>query len=443
MEELFANFEPKKESKAINVPLADRMRPQTIDDIVGQEHLFGEDAPLRGFIESKAFPSIILWGPPGVGKTTFAHIIAKYSGYYFTRISAVESGVKELREIIQNAEKISRSGKKFLLFIDEIHRFNKSQQDALLHSVESGLITLIGATTENPSFEVNSALLSRCRVYRLNAFTSEHLKTIISRAVRNDQVLSNYNITIEDLDFLCNISGGDARSALNALESAFYISNRESKDVIITKNLIEKALQRKTLAYDKKGENHYDTVSAFIKSLRGSDPDAALIWMAKMLNAGEDPKFIARRMVIFASEDIGNADPQALQVAVSVFNAVNLIGMPECTINLGQACTYLASAPKSNSSYRGIKDAMQIVNNSISITVPMHLRNAPTTLMKDIGYGEAYQYPHDYDGHFVQENYFPTELKPISLYKPGDNGKEADIKKHLAGLWQNRYKEKE
>lgn len=436
MEELF--FE-ENEDLVFLAPLADRVRPNSIDKILGQEHLLGEGAPLRHFFERKDFPSMIFWGPPGTGKTTLAYIIAKSSDFYFKRLSAVESGVKEVREVISNANKLLRSGKRTLLFIDEIHRFNKSQQDALLHAVEKGILTLIGATTENPSFEVNSALLSRCQVYRLHLLSNNDIRQVVSNALKDDIILKNYEIEIADWDFLLTISAGDARTALNAIELAFNIS-KEKEKIIITREKLEKALQQRTAQYDKKGESHYDTISAFIKSLRGSDPDAALFWLAKMLDAGEDPRFIARRMVIFASEDIGNADPFALTHAISVFQAVEMIGMPEAQINLAHGVTYLACCNKSNSSYMGLMNALSALENGAPTTVPLHLRNAPTQLMKKEGYGEAYQYPHSFEGHFVKEHYFPEGMEAKAFYKPGNFGKEALFKQRLLELWKERYK---
>jgi putative ATPase len=436
MNELFHNPEEEKDSSL--PPLADRMRPKNIDEVVGQEHLIGVDAPLRYFFETGEFPSIIFWGPPGTGKTTLAYLIAEKSNYDFTRLSAVESGVKDVREVINKAQYLKKQGKKTLLFIDEIHRFNKAQQDAFLHAVEKGIITLIGATTENPSFEVNSALLSRCQVYKLHSLTNDEIKQVVENAVKNDIVLSKIPIEIEDIDFLLNITGGDARTALNAIELALKLRKKRNGKNVINRETLEKALQQKTAQYDKKGESHYDTISAFIKSLRGSDPDAAMLWLAKMLDAGEDPKFIARRMVIFASEDVGNADTYALTLAVSVFQAVNLIGMPECRINLAQGVTYLASCPKSNASYMAIKNAEEDVQNGVPLSVPLHLRNAPTKLMKQEGYGSDYKYPHDFDNHFIEVNYFPEGMKPKTYYKPTEFGKEKQFKEWLSKLWKNR-----
>ncbi|MCX6155486.1 MAG: replication-associated recombination protein A [Candidatus Kapabacteria bacterium] len=440
MSELFNQFDSSNKNTLMK-PLADRMRPNSIDDVFGQTHLLGSDGPLRSFFETGDFPSMIFWGPPGVGKTTLALIIAQSSGYHFIKISAIDSGVKELRQIISNAERLRKGSVKTLLFIDEIHRFNKTQQDSLLHAVENGIIILIGATTENPSFEVNSALLSRCQIYRLLNLTDEEIKSIVLRALSTDLLLSKFNIKIESFEFLNSIAGGDARTALNAIELAIKIANKnDNGELVINRNILEKALQQKTAAYDKHGEQHYDTISAFIKSIRGSDPDAALLWLAKMLDAGEEPRFIARRMVIFASEDIGNADPGALTLAISVFQAVEMIGLPECRINLAQGVTYLASCPKSNASYMGIKHAEEAVKRAAGLIVPLHLRNGVTNYMKSEGYGSGYKYPHDVAGNFIDENYFPDRFEPRIFYLPGSFGKEKLFKERLELLWKGRYK---
>ena len=435
---IFDNQDLSEKSKQKVKPLAERMRPKTLDDVVGQEHLVGIGSPLRVFFETGKFPSMILWGPPGVGKTTFAQLIAENSGYNFFHLSAIDSGVKEVRNVIANATNQLNKGHRSLLFIDEIHRFNKSQQDALLNAVEKGIIILVGATTENPSFEVNSALLSRCQIYNLQLLNDVHLKKIVEKALANDALLKELDIEIEDIDFLLNYAAGDARTALNALELAVNLFPNENK-IVLTKNDFEKALQKKALLYDKAGESHYDTISAFIKSLRGSDPDAAMLWLAKMLDAGEDPKFIARRMVIFASEDIGNADPFALTLAVSVFQAVQMIGMPECRINLAQGVTYLASCAKSNSSYLAIDAALADVRSGVNLTVPLHLRNAPTKYMKDEGYGADYKYPHDFENHFVEQDYFPEKMNPKTYYKPTTFGKEKVFSERLKHFRGNRY----
>ncbi len=422
-----------------NSPLPERMRPRKINELFGQEHLFSDGAPLKLLFESNNFPSMIFWGPPGCGKTTIALMIAETSDYIFHRISAVEVGVKEVRKIIEEAKYNKRNGRRTLLFIDEIHRFNKSQQDALLHAVETGVITLIGATTENPSFEVNSALISRTQVYHLKELGEEDILNMLDHAIQNDIVLSEYEIEIEEPKYIYYISGGDARNALNALELSFMMAKKDgTSQVKITKQIIEQALQQKTAKYDKKGENHYDIISAFIKSLRGSDPDAAMLYLAKMLEAGEDAKFIARRLVIFASEDVGNADTYAITLAVSAFQAVNLIGMPECRINLAQAVTYLASCPKSNASYTAINKAQSIVRKTPHFDVPMHLRNAPTKMMKEEGYGSEYKYPHDYENNWVQANYFPENYEPVKLYNPTESGREKFFKERLTFFWGKR-----
>lgn len=436
MDDLFQNINKAKILK--NTPLAERARPHSIDDVVGQKHLIGKDAPLRKFFEVGNFPSIIFWGPPGVGKTTFASLIAEAGDFTYIRISAIESGVKEIREIIGRAKYSFENGQKTLLFIDEIHRFNKSQQDALLHAVETGVLTLIGATTENPSFEVNGALLSRCNVYKLNYLSDEEIRELIENVMKSDIVLSKLDISIADWETLITLSTGDGRTALNIVETAIkFAGNNEDGTVILNAELFEKSLLRKVAKYDKKGDNHYDTISAFIKSMRGSDPDAALLWLAKMIEAGEDAKFIARRMVIFASEDIGNADTNALRIAVAVFEAVNMIGMPEAGINLAQGVTYLASAPKSNASYVAYKEATEFVRNSGELQVPLHLRNAPTKLMKEEGYGKGYKYPHDYGG-FTDENYFPINVKKQYFYEPKNSGLETKIKERLDLLWKKK-----
>ena len=434
MSELFEEIETLSPQN-VSSPLADRIRPRNIEEFFGQKHLIGEGAPLYSFFKKGNFPSMIFWGPPGVGKTTLAYLISKAGDYKFIRISAVESGVKDIREILSTAEKNIKRQIKTILFIDDIHRFNKSQQDALLLAVEIGIFTLVGATTENPSFEVNSALLSRCRVYKLQELSQFDIEGIINHALKNDFELSKYNIEIDDFSVLFALSGGDARTALNLIETVLRQSDIEvGGNIFVNRELLEKSAISKVPMYDKGGEGHYDTISAFIKSMRGSDPDAAVFWLAKMLESGEDPKFIARRMVVFASEDIGNADPGALTLAVSVFTAVNLIGMPECRINLAQGVTYLASAPKSNASYLAIGEAIADIKNGIDTTVPLHLRNAPTKLMKSEGHGKGYKYPHDYPDNFVKEQYLP-DGNGKQYYKPKDEGAEIKIKARLARLW--------
>lgn len=427
-------FEEKNQEKKYQ-PLAERVRPKTIDDVVGQEHIIGENGAISAFLNEEYLPSIILWGPPGTGKTSIAILLANHINADFNKLSAVESGVKDIRAIIDKSKYNSKKGTKTVLFIDEIHRFNKSQQDSLLHSVESGDIILIGATTENPSFEVNSALLSRCRIFKLNELTSEQIKSIILTSLEKDIDLKKQNISIKELDILVDLSGGDARTALNLLES--IIKTKGKGDIIITKADIERISQKTLLKYDKKGESHYDTISAFIKSMRGSDPDAAIFWLAKMIVAGEDPKFIARRMIIFASEDIGNADPFALVLANNVFESVNKIGMPESRIILSQGVTYLASAPKSNASYLAIDKAISDIEGGINISVPLHLRNAPTKLMKEESYGKDYKYPHDYENGFVDQNYFPEKFKS-KYYVPKSVGKELRLKERLEKLWDRK-----
>ncbi len=435
MSELFE----KQNEQRIVPPLAERMRPKSIEHFFGQEHIIGNSGSLRKLIENKEIASMIFWGPPGSGKTTLARIVAQYYEADFIRISAVEAGVKDIRAVIEKAKINYKHGKQTVLFIDEIHRFDKSQQDALLHAVETGLVILIGATTENPSFEVNSALLSRCNVYHLKELDDEALERMLERAITEDEILKQYRFKILDENLLFRIAGGDARNLLNVLE-LIVKSNKNNKTIVVDKSSIEQIINKKIPKYDKKGESHYDTISAFIKSLRGSDPDAAIFWLAKMLDAGEDPKFIARRMVVFASEDIGNADPFALTLAVSVFEAVNLIGLPECRINLAQGVTYLASAPKSNASYLAINKALQAIKSVENLSVPLHLRNAPTKLMKQEGYAINYKYPHSYENHFVEENYFPDKNTFQVFYYPTEQGREKLIKERLEKLWKNRYK---
>lgn len=442
MDTLFSSEEQEVQSPS--APLAERVRPTSLQEVIGQEHLLGNNGPLRSFFDAGVFPSLILWGPPGVGKTTLALLIAQRADYHFVRLSAIEAGVKEVRDIIERARRMKQQLKRVLLFIDEIHRFNKAQQDALLHAVETGIITLIGATTENPSFEVNAALLSRCRVYHLQPLTDTNIRALIEQALRTDPLLQRKNIEIRDWDMLLAIAGGDARAALTALELAVSVAAVPDKDtVVLDRATLEHALQQKTAQYDKHGESHYDTASAFIKSMRGSDPDAALFWLAKMIDAGEDPRFIARRMVIFASEDIGNADPFALTLAVSVFQAVEIIGMPEARINLAQGVAYLASSPKSNASYRAVDAALAEIRTQSTATVPLHLRNAPTRLMKNEGYGAAYQYPHDYPQHFVREHYFPEHMEQKKFYEPGNFGREKTFQERLQVLWPERYSTKD
>ena len=441
--DLFGNPSGMRVSAKLFQPLAERVRPRQIDELFGQEHLVGAEGPIRRYIEEGRIPSMIFWGPPGSGKTTLAEICAGSQNYRFEQLSATDAGVKDVRRVLDAADKTRRiEGRQTLLFIDEIHRFNKAQQDTLLHAIEQGLIVLIGATTENPSFEVNRALLSRMQVYILQPLGDEEVRRVVERAIADDPVLSAAGVEVRDMAFLLGYAAGDARKALNALEAAASLVPRGTSPMVIDRKLLEQALQHRAAAYDKGGESHYDTVSAFIKSMRGSDPDAALFWMAKMIDGGEDPKFIARRMVIFASEDIGNADPYALTLAVSVFHAVELIGLPEARINLAQGATYLASCPKSNASYEGIGAALSEVKKGAANAVPpLYLRNAPTDLMKEIGYGEGYRYPHNYPGHFVDEHYFPEQMEPKAYYRPTGEGREKFIRERLESLWKDRYRE--
>lgn len=422
-----------------SVPLAERIRPKTISEFVGQSHLLGEGKPIRLMIENDTLSSFILWGPPGTGKTTIAKIIANQTQSEFFSLNAVSSGVKEVRHIIELAGQNKKIGKRTILFIDEIHRFNKAQQDALLHSIESGLLILIGATTENPSFEVIPALRSRARVFVLNELSKDDLLKIIDYALSKDEFLSSLNIESIDKDFLIYLSGGDARILLNILEASVIQEMNKGK-IILTKEIFENVVQRKNIIYDKAGEEHYNVISAFIKSIRGSDPDAALYWLARMLEGGEDPLFIARRLIILASEDIGNASPNALVLAEAAFSAVDKIGMPEARIILAQCVTYLASAPKSNASYLGIEKALEEVRKNPIAQVPLHLRNAPTRLMKEIGYGSEYKYAHDFQNHFVEENYLPDELAGKQFYFPTEQGQEKKIKEWLKSLWKKKKK---
>lgn len=442
MDNLFTKHDDVFEHQA--KPLAERMRPQTLRDFLGQDHLLGEGKMLRRAIESDNLMSLILWGPPGVGKTTLARIIAIETKSEFHRISAVTSGVKDLRQIIDRARyALKVLKKKTIVFIDEIHRFNKAQQDSLLQSVEDGTIILIGATTENPSFEVITPLLSRCKVYRLQPLHQEAMAKIINHALESDLIFQSKKIRIqkEALDALITYSGGDARMGLNVLElTVNMLSESAQPEIEIDIETIQQIFQTRLAIYDKNGDYHYDVISAFIKSIRGSDPDAAIYWLAWMLHGGEDPKFIARRLIILASEDIGNAHPQALTLATSAFTAVDFVGMPEAQIILAQATTYLASVPKSNAAYLAIKDAMQEVKAGQPEPVPLHLRNAATKLMDDFDYAKGYRYPHDFPGNFVDQDYLPKSISHKIFYKPGTNGYERTIDERLKELWKKRKK---
>jgi putative ATPase len=421
------------------IPLAERVRPKNIDEFCGQKSLLGVGKPVRLMIDNDTLGSFILWGPPGTGKTTIARIIAEQTHSDFHQLNAVSSGVKDIREIIEIASLNKFQNKKTILFIDEIHRFNKAQQDALLHSVESGLITLIGATTENPSFEVIPALRSRTRIYVLDELSKEDLTMILESAIKKDEFLSTLQIESIDKDFLIYLSGGDARILLGILEAA-VIQEIEASPIKITKEVLENIVQKKNIVYDKAGEDHYNVISAFIKSVRGSDPDAALYWLARMIEGGEDPLFIARRLVVLASEDIGNASPNGLVLAEAAFSAIDKIGMPEARIILAQCTTYLASSPKSNAAYMGIEGALSDVKNKPLYPVPTHLRNAPTKLMKDLGYHKGYKYPHDFDNHFILEDYLPKELSDTQYYIPTENGQEKSLKERLKLLWKSKKK---
>lgn len=420
-------------------PLAERLRPKTLDEYIGQEHLVGEGAVLRNMIESGHISSFILWGPPGVGKTTLAQIIANKLDTPFYTLSAVTSGVKEVREVIEKAK-----GNRFfqaaspILFIDEIHRFSKSQQDSLLGAVERGIVTLIGATTENPSFEVIRPLLSRCQLYILKSLEKKDLEKLLQRAVTTDVELKQLDIRLEETAALMRFSGGDARKLLNILQ--LVVEAESSKTIVINDALVERRLQQNPLAYDKQGEMHYDIISAFIKSIRGSDPDAALYWMARMIEGGEDPQFIARRLVISASEDIGLANPNALLLANAAFDTVMKIGWPEARIALAEACVYLATSPKSNSAYNGINSALQLVKQTGNLPVPLHLRNAPTSLMKELGYSDGYKYPHDYPGNFATQQYMPDALTDNRLWHAQHTPMEEKQYQQMLKLWGERYK---
>ena len=424
-----------------NTPLAERMRPRSLKDYVGQEKLIGSKGTLKNIIESGLIPSMILWGPPGTGKTTLAELLSKVQERPFYQISAINTGVKDIREIIEKSK--NRGGlftkKNPILFIDEIHRFSKSQQDALLGAVEKGIITLIGATTENPSFEVINALLSRCQVFILEPLPLKALQVIINRAISKDLILSKKEIIISEDETLIKLSGGDARKLLSILDLVISVLDKDSSKITITNEKVMDVVQTNMLMFDKSGDLHYDIVSAFIKSIRGSDPSAAIYWLARMIEGGEDMKFVARRLIILASEDIGNANPNALLIAKSTFDSINIIGMPESRIIISQCVIYLASSVKSNSCYKAINKAQEIVKNTGDLSVPIHLRNAPTILSKELKHGENYNYSHEYDNNFISQDYLPKEIKDMSFYIPGNNKKENILRNYLKSLWKDKY----
>jgi len=424
----------------MNTPLAERLRPQHLKDFIGQNHLVGKDGALTKHIKQGIIPSMIFWGPPGIGKTTLANIIANESERPFYTLSAINSGVKEVRDVIDKAK--LKGGlftpKNPILFIDEIHRFSKSQQDSLLQAVEKGWITLIGATTENPSFEVISALLSRCQVYILNSFSKDDLEVLLKRATKEDELLAKRNIKLKETEALIQLSGGDARKLLNIFE-LIVTTYKENETIVITNTEVSQKVQANTKRYDKTGEQHYDIISAFIKSIRGSDPNAAVYYLARMIEGGEDVKFIARRLVILASEDIGNANPTALVIANSTFQAVSTIGYPESRIILSQCTIYLATSPKSNASYISIGKAQQLVKETGDLSIPFSIRNAPTSLMKELGYGQNYQYAHDYEGNFANHEFLPEEIKNTKLYDPGNNARENAQREFLRQRWKDKY----
>lgn len=430
----------------MNIPLAERIRPKTLQDYLSQQHLVGETGALTKQLQSGMIPSMLFWGPPGIGKTTLATIIASQSGRPFYQLSAIDSGVAAVREIIEKAKKSDGlfTTKNPILFIDEIHRFSKSQQDSLLSAVEKGLVTLIGATTENPSFEVIPALLSRCQVYVLKSFSKKDLEDLLKRAIAIDTVLVKYDIELQETQAILRLSGGDARKLLNILELVVIseiseVLSDEKQKVVITNKMVQHKVQKNTVLYDKTGDQHYDIVSAFIKSIRGSDPNAAVYWLARMIEGGEDIKFIARRLVILASEDIGNANPNALLLANATFQSVTSIGFPESRIILSQCVIYLASSAKSNASYLAIKKAQQLVKQSGDLSVPFSIRNAPTKLMKELGYGDNYAYAHDYENAFVPHEFLPKEIIGTPFYQPGNNAKENQLKTYLKSLWKDKY----
>lgn len=423
----------------MTAPLAERLRPKSLEDYISQSHLVGAHGSLTIQIKQGLIPSMIFWGPPGIGKTTLANIIANESGRPFYTLSAINSGVKDVREVIEKAKQGGGlfTTKNPILFIDEIHRFSKSQQDSLLQAVEKGWVTLIGATTENPSFEVISALLSRCQVYVLKAFDKNDLESLLKRAIEKDEYISKKNITLKETDVILKLSGGDARKLLNIFE--LLVNAEESDDIVITDKSVLEKVQNNTVRYDKTGEQHYDIISAFIKSIRGSDPNGAVYWLARMIEGGEDAKFIARRLLICASEDIGNANPTALVIANNTFQAVSNIGLPESRIILSQCTTYLASSPKSNAAYKAIGKAQQIVKETGDLSVPLDLRNAPTKLMKELGYGNQYKYAHNYDHNFADQEFLPDDIKNTTFYEPGNNARERAQRAFLKERWKDKY----
>lgn len=423
----------------MSTPLAERIRPQSLDDYLSQEQLVGDTGAITAQLKTGALSSMILWGPPGTGKTTLATILAKESDRPFYQLSAIDSGVAAVRKVIEEAKKSDTlfSTKNPILFIDEIHRFSKSQQDSLLKAVEKGWVTLFGATTENPSFEVIPALLSRCQVYILESFSKKDLEALLERAIQKDAILSKKNITLSETEAILRLSGGDARKLLNILE--LVVLSEKEDNIIVTNEMVLQKVQKNTVLYDKTGEQHYDIISAFIKSIRGSDPNAAVYWLARMIEGGEDIKFIARRLLILASEDIGNANPTALVLANNTFQAVTAIGYPESRIILSQCVIYLATSPKSNASYMAINEAQQSVRQTGDLSVPLSIRNAPTKLMKELGYGKEYQYAHNYDGNFVEHEFLPEEIKGKRFYSPGNNPKENNLRVYLKSLWKEKY----
>ena len=423
----------------MSIPLAERIRPKKLDDYLSQKHLLGKNGTLKAQLSTNMLSSMIFWGPPGTGKTTLATILAEESNRPFYALSAIDSGVAAIREVIEKTKKSNTlfSTKNPILFIDEIHRFSKSQQDSLLKAVEKGWITLFGATTENPSFEVIPALLSRCQVYTLNPFTKKDLEQLLSRAILEDDFLSKKRIKLKETAALIRLSGGDARKLLNILE--LVVLSESSDNVTLTNDMVSNKVQNNTILYDKTGEQHYDIISAFIKSIRGSDPNAAVYWLARMVEGGEDLKFIARRLIILASEDIGNANPTAFVLANSTFQAITTIGYPEARIILSQCVVYLASSPKSNASYLAIKEAQKIVKQTGDLPVPLAIRNAPTKLMQELGYRKQYLYAHDYEGNFIEQEFLPEQLKGLQIYNPGKNKKENEFRNYLKGLWKDKY----